>query len=322
MNNYLASFAMIISMTALSVPAFAVPFSPYDDLTLTVHWDNQYQDLEPEDLVQLSQTSGVKNFRLAFITDSGSCQPAWGGQSAYATSANWGAHLTDQLRAKKIDYTISFGGASGNDLSLACSKSQLVSAYENIIKTYQPQGLDFDIENGTANVKTIMQALQTIQTNHPKLALSFTLPVMPDGLTNTGEDIVKQAQSANLNFAVNIMAMDYGSSFTNDMGDYAVQAATSLQTFLKSIYPNQSDAAIWNRIEVTPMIGVNDVSVEQFTLQDADTLRNFANQNHLHGLAMWAMNRDLPCANSTTSPICSGGNLQTKPYEYAAHFMK
>jgi chitinase len=60
------------------------------------------------------------------------------------------------------------------------------------------------------------------------------------------------------------------------------------------------------------MIGVNDVNVEQFTLADADLLRNFARENNLWGLSMWSANRDYPCADKSPSITCSGNNLQSK----------
>jgi chitinase len=322
------TIALLTIASALTTTAFAGNttstrhFSPYADLTLNVHWDSHYQDLEPIDLTEISRASGINSYHLAFITDAGVCNPAWGGQSSYSTSAGWGSHLTDKLRANNINHIISFGGASGNDLSKACDTTQLAKVYEQVITTYQPQGLDFDIENDTANVTTVMHALQQIQKNHPNLTISFTLPVMPEGLTSSGQDIVKQAKTANLIYSVNIMAMDYGPAYANDMGQYAIQAATNLWTFLQSLYPQQSDAALWQMVEVTPMIGVNDVSIEQFSLANVDTLRNFARQKNMGGLSLWSVNRDYSCADSWTNPICSGNNLQTAAYEFSRRFMQ
>lgn len=314
---------LLISICGLSQVAHShtTRFSPYADITLNTYWDSKYNAMEPADLSAISAISGVKNFSLAFITDAGSCQAAWGGQSSYAIADAWGRHMTDKMLASGIDFTISLGGANGNDLSKMCSENQLTSAYEHIIKTYQPKGLDFDIENGTAIVPKVVKALQNIQNVHPDIKLSFTLPVMPEGLTAEGKNIVKQAHDANLHFAVNIMAMDYGPAYPNDMGAYAIQAATNLHDFLQSLYPQKADADVWNMVEVTPMIGVNDVNVEQFTLKNVDTLRQFANQNHIGALSMWSITRDKPCADKWASPICSGNNLQSVPYEFSKRFL-
>ncbi len=314
--------ALAASTLVFASPSEAVSFSPYADLTINSRWDSQYQDMEPMDLAAISQSTGVNRYHLAFITDSGSCHPAWGGQSSYAISNGWGSHLTDKLRGNSINYMISFGGASGSDISMSCSESQLISTFEQILKTYQPQGLDFDIENGSANIIKLMNALKQTQRSHPDLKISFTLPTLPEGLTSLGQGVVKQAKAMNLTYSVNLMAMDYGPAYANDMGQYAIQAATNLFIFLKEIYPTQSDSALWQMIEVTPMIGVNDVNVEQFTLADVDTLRRFAWQNKLRSLSMWSIARDNPCQDTWASPICSGNQLQTKPYEFSKHFMQ
>lgn len=298
------------------------PFSPYVDMTLNVHWDPTLQDLVPVDLVQISQQSGIKNYSLAFITDAGSCFPAWGAHSAYPVSSGWGKSLTDQLRQNNISYIISLGGAANDDLSMACSDAQLTEAYEKIINIYKPKGLDFDIENGTADVEKVIRVLQTIQRAHPELKISFTLPIMPEGLVYAGKNLVNLAKEAQLNFSVNIMTMDYGPSYQGDMGQYAIQAATNLFNFLKELYSGKSDAALWKMIEITPMIGVNDVSVEQFTLANADSLRVFASQKHIGQLSMWSITRDAPCADTRASSYCSGNSLQTKIYEFSLHFMQ
>ncbi len=317
----------LITMLGLATPTFAsevqaINFSPYADLTLSVYWNSQYQDLEPIDLTAISQSSGVNNYHLAFITDAGNCNPAWGGQSSYSVSNGWGSRLTDKMRANSVNYIISLGGASGSDISMSCNELQLISTFEQILKIYQPQGLDFDIENGSANVLKLMSALKQIQNSHPDLKISFTLPVLPEGLVDAGKEIVKQAKANNLNFSVNIMAMDYGPDYIDDMGQYAIQAATNLFTFLRELYPTKSDSALWQMIGVTPMIGVNDISTEQFTLTNVDTLRHFAQQNNLKSLSMWSIARDKPCADKWTSSICSSNNLQSKPYEFSQHFMQ
>lgn len=314
--------AILIGANTSLLAAESSHFSPYADLTINTHWDSNYQDMEPMDLATISQASGVTHFHLAFITDAGACNPAWGSQTSYSTNSAWGSHLTDKLRSSHIDFIISFGGASGNDISMACTDTQLVNAYEQIIKTYQPKGLDFDIENGTANVAKTMHALQQIQTNHPDLKISFTLPTLPEGLTAEGQSVVTQAKAANLHFSINIMAMDYGPSYTDTMGKYAIQAATNLFGFLKSLYPNLADNSLWQMIEITPMIGVNDVSVEEFKLTDADVLREFFKQNKLGGLSMWSITRDIPCKDKWASPICSGNNLQSQPYEFSKHLLE
>lgn len=318
----LSAAILVLLIAPVTFASQSAPvFSPYADVTINTVWDPQYQDMEPMDLAIASQSSSVKSYHLAFITDAGACQPAWGGQAAYTVSTGWAKHLTDRLRDHAIDYVIAFGGASGADISSACSETQLLDAFNQVIGTYQPKGLDFDIENGSANVGKLINVLAQLQKQRPDMKISFTLPVMPEGLTGSGQDIIRQAQKKALDYSVNIMAMDYGPAYPNDMGQYAVQAAQSVFAFLRQIYPEKSDADLWRMVEVTPMIGVNDVNVEQFTLENVDTLRNFARQNSLGGLSIWSVARDNPCPDKWASPVCSGNNLQRRPYEFSQRFM-
>ncbi|NBT46073.1 MAG: cellulose-binding protein, partial [Gammaproteobacteria bacterium] len=59
------------------------------------------------------------------------------------------------------------------------------------------------------------------------------------------------------------------------------------------------------RIELTPMIGVNDVNDEVFSLQDVDTMVQWAKANKLAGVHFWSIDRDVPCSQSSASPTCS-----------------
>lgn len=307
------------NVVAVTLPA-ASNFSPYVDLTLNTHWDSQTQDMEPMDLVTPAKTHNIKSYHLAFLTDSGTCQPAWGGQQAYSIDKQWGKRQTDLLSKAGVQLNVSFGGANGTDISQNCDKNQLISTFNKVIQIYHANALDFDIENGSANVTKLIGALNTVQQQHPDLKLSFTLPVMPEGLTGEGKSLVMAAKQAGLKFNVNIMAMDYGPAYSGDMGDYAIQAATSVHQFLKEIYTEQQPESLWKLIEVTPMIGVNDVNSEQFTLNNADKLKIFSQKNQLGGLSMWSLTRDKPCADKWASPVCSGNNLQTYAYEFVDHF--
>lgn len=271
--------------------------------------------MQPQDLVKTSEESNLKAFHLAFITDAGHCEPAWGGQVSYPI--DFVQRVTDKMRDAKVDYTVSFGGANGNDLSLNCSTQQLVNVFEKTHDLLKTDSYDFDIENGTANIDTLMSAIHTYQAKHPKTKIQFTLPTMPEGLTQRGKSILEAAQKKGIHFAVNIMAMDYGPAYTGDMGAYAISAANALHDYLKDLYPSKTDNALWAMVGITPMIGVNDVNIEQFTLANAKSLQQFGQTHHIGLLSFWSINRDTPCADKWASPICSGMNLQTKDYEYA-----
>ncbi|NBM18087.1 sugar hydrolase, partial [Streptomyces sp. GC420] len=137
---------------------------------------------------------------------------------------------------------------------------------------------------------------------------AFTLPVMPEGLTRPGVDLLADAGKNGVDIgAVNIMAMDYGPAYSGDMGEYAVQAATATHAQLKGIL-GLSDAEAWKTVAVTPMIGVNDVTTEIFTVDDAKQLVDFAGEKDLAWLSMWSSTRDKECpggAKNSADATCS-----------------
>jgi hypothetical protein len=61
-------------------------------------------------------------------------------------------------------------------------------------------------------------------------------------------------------------------------------------------------------IGITPMIGVNDVTVEKFSLANADTVLSFSQQHNTGLIAFWDTWRDKQCASGTPQPsdTCSG----------------
>ncbi|MEU6220039.1 cellulose binding domain-containing protein [Streptomyces sp. NPDC047022] len=296
-----ATPAPTASRTTGSGTAAAGGFAPYVDTSLYPAFD----------LLASADATGVKDYNLAFVTDGGGCTPKWGGVTAIGSDAV--AAQIGGLRAKGGDVRVSFGGASGSELATACSSADaLAAAYGKVVDAYKLTKVDFDVEGGalpnTAANTRRAQAIAQLQRQHPGLDVSFTLPVMPEGLTQDGVDLVSNAKSNGVKIsAVNIMAMDYGASFSGDMGTYAVQAATATQAQIKSVL-GLSDSAAWKTVAVTPMIGVNDVSSEVFKVDDATQLVDFARSKGLGGLSMWSAARDKQCdggAKPTADPTCS-----------------
>jgi Cellulose binding domain len=276
-------------------------FAPYVDTSLYPAFD----------LIAHSNATGVKNYNLAFITDGGGCTPKWGGVSDLASDAV--AAQIGSLRAKGGDVRVSFGGAAGQELGLTCSSADaLATAYGKAVDQYKLTKVDFDVEgsalpNTAANTRRA-QAIAKLQGSHPDLDVSFTLPVMPEGLTQDGVNLLSNAKSNGVKIGtVNIMAMDYGASYNGDMGTYAEQAATATQAQIKSVL-GLSDSAAWKAVAITPMIGVNDVSTEIFKVDDAGQLVTFAKSKGLGWLSMWSGTRDKQCAGgakSTADATCS-----------------
>ncbi|TQJ88380.1 chitinase (glycosyl hydrolase family 18) [Streptomyces sp. SLBN-31] len=267
-------------------------FAPYVDTSLYPAFD----------LLASADATGVKTYNLAFVTDGGGCTPKWGGVTDLGSDGV--AAQIGSLRAKGGDVRVSFGGASGSELATTCSSADaLAAAYGKVVDAYKLTKVDFDVEGGalpnTAANTRRAQAIAKLQAQHPGLDVSFTLPVMPEGLTQDGVNLLSNAKSNGVKTStVNIMAMDYGASYSGDMGTYAVQAATATQAQVKSVL-GLSDSAAWKTVAVTPMIGVNDVSTEVFKVDDATQLVDFAKSKGLGGLSMWSATRDKQCPGGT-----------------------
>ncbi|MEV6181260.1 cellulose binding domain-containing protein [Streptomyces sp. NPDC052016] len=299
--------------TGTGTPASAA-FAPYVDTSLYPAFD----------LLASAEATGVKHYNLAFVTDGGGCTPKWGGVTDLASDGV--ASQIGALRAKGGDVRVSFGGAAGSELATSCSSvDALAAAYGKVVDTYGLTKADFDVEGGalpnTAANTRRAQAIARLQQQHPDLDVSFTLPVMPEGLTQDGVNLLADAKANGVRIStVNIMAMDYGPAYSGDMGTYAEQAATATQAQIKSVL-GLSESAAWKAVAVTPMIGVNDVTTEIFKVEDATQLVAFAKAKGLGWLSMWSATRDKQCpggakpaADATCSSIVQEANAFSKAF--------
>jgi hypothetical protein len=292
-------------------------FAPYVDMSITAD----------ENLVSIQQQSGFKAITLAFLDATNGCAVGWGGLGGTLptdTLPNGSTILSivQELQSAGVEVIISFGGADGTEPALNCtSASQLQALYQSVINRYNVKMLDFDIEGGaTSNQASITlrdQALVGLKAANPGLVISYTLPVLPTGLINTGVNILTSAKSDGLALdVVNVMAMDYGSSSDNGgaMGQDAIDAAQATESQIQ-------EAGLSATVGITPMIGVNDTNTEIFTLADAQQVLSFANStSYVSRIAMWSLGRDNgSCAGTDfASPSCSG--LTQSTYQFTETF--
>ncbi|MFD3453597.1 chitinase [Streptomyces sp. NPDC058691] len=270
-----------------------VTFLPYVDASQTSVYD----------MAAAVRHSGVDGFTLGFVTARGGCTPAWDGRDGIDHGPL--AARIAALRAAGGTLRVSFGGADGTELASACgSTGELAAAYASVIDRYGLTRVDFDIEGKalsdasatTRRARAVARLQREAKAAGRSLTVSFTLPAMPSGLADGAESVVASAVREGVEVgAVNIMAMDYGPTYTGDMGTYATRAATAAQARVKALL-GLSDADAWRALEVTPMIGVNDIEGEVFTLRDAAQLAAFAREKGLGGLSMWSADRDRGCA--------------------------
>jgi hypothetical protein len=305
-------------------------FSPYVDATAWPTFD----------LVGIAQQRHVRFYNLAFVVAraANDATPSWGGY--YDVSSGYLLPEINSLRALRGDVMVSFGGAAGTELAVAAtSVAQLQAAYQLVIDTYGLTHIDFDIEGAwvahPASIARRSQAIAGLQAAAAAagrtLKVWFTLPVLPSGLTLDGRNVIASALQHGVAIdGVNVMAMDYGGSAApnpqGNMGNYAVAAAQATKAQLALLYQQagqpQTDAQLWRKIGVTPMIGVNDVATEVFVQADVGVLSSFAQQQGLGMLAFWSMGRDVQCAGGAqpwATYNCS--SILQQPFEFTGLFL-
>ncbi|MEV0907232.1 chitinase [Streptomyces hokutonensis] len=287
------------SESASSTPSSSTSYAPYVSVTTASDMDG---------------TGSPTTYNLAFAIASGSsCTPKWNGTTAIGNAA-----VKSRIAALKTSgatVRVSFGGASGKELAETCtSVTALAKAYGEALDAAGSTQADFDIEGDTltdsASVALRSKAIAVLQKERTDLNVSFTLPVMPSGLDS---DSLALLESANDNAVavstVNIMTMNYGESYTKDMGDYAITSATATHTQLKKVF-GLSDAGAWQGMALTSMIGVNDVSGETFSLSDAAQVRTFAEEKEIAWVSTWSTFRDQQCESGSSdddaATDCSG----------------
>jgi len=253
-------------------------------------------------------------YNLAFVISSGDdCVPRWNGVQDIDDASV--ASRVEQLRESGATVRVSFGGASGTELAAACgSASALAAAYGTALDAAGSTRADFDIEGDaltdTGSVALRSEAIALLQEQRDGLDISFTLPVMPTGLDTDGLALLASANDHGVQVsAVNLMTMNYGESYTADMGDYALASAKAAHTQLGKVF-GTSDADAWRGMALTSMLGVNDVAGETFTLADAAEVRAFAEEKDIAWVSMWAAFRDVQCAEDASATdaltTCSG----------------
>ena len=306
-------------------------FSPYKDVTINMNWNTDTMQtavatgssipVVGTGSLYSSYVSDLSAITLAFAT--GECgSENWGGvPGASFASANIPA-----LSSAGLPYVVSTGGQAG---TFTCGSTANFATFLSRYMSPQMVGVDFDIEGGQsqADISNLVAAAVYGQSLYPNLRFSFTVATLGasdgsyGGVNSLGDMVVKAVQASTLsNYTINLMTMDYGAASASvcvvangscDMAQTAIQAAVNLE-HTYGISPN--------KIELTPMIGVNDVSSENFTVANAATVTSYAVSNGLAGIHFWSLDRDTPCSQTTASPTCNSVSTST-PLQYAKSFL-
>lgn len=270
------------------------------------------------ELAQIHRETGIRYFTLAFVNAGVACTPVWGNGTAVAADTEI-LKSVKELRGHAGDVIVALGGYEGTELAQSCTDAaSLQAAYQQVIDKYKPMALDFDIEHlaidDQGSIEMRSQALKQLAQANPKVAINFTLPATPAGLTDKSMKVLVSAVTQGVPVrVVNLMTMDYAATApTKEMGDNAISAAQAAKAQLQQL-------GLKAKLGVTPMLGTNDVAGETFTLADASALVAFAQKEpEVALLAYWSIGRDNGSCNAQVSPTCSG--IAQRKWEFAHIF--
>lgn len=330
------------SVAAGSTAASAGSHAPFilPALPLPPHFSAPYVDVTSvSDLADISAKSGSKVLSLAFLQTEapGSCTVYWAGNTATPVAASTFGAAIDRIRLRGGDVIPSFGGYSADTTNTEIADSctdvhKIALAYEKVITTYKAQRLDFDIEvdslSNLAGIDRRNQAIVEVKAwaakQHRPLSIAYTLPSTPQGLGATGVALLQSAAKYRAPIdAVNIMTFDYWDGLTHDMLADAKSAAAGLVTQLRAtIAPHASDAALWHKVGIIQMNGIDDFGPEEtFTVAQASPLVTWATAKHLNMLSFWALQRDNgSCPGVKGSNDCSG--VVQAPWAFSKAFAR
>jgi hypothetical protein len=224
-----------------------------------------------------------------------------------------------------VDFVISTGGQGG---VFTCASDKGMARFLKRYASPRLVGIDFDIEAAQtpAQIDSIVQRARNAQRAAPALRFSFTIAThaASDGsrqsLNKTGETILSAIRKHGLKgYVLNLMVMDFGPASGKvcvvrdgrcDMGASALQAARNVHEKYK---------VPLSQIELTAMIGMNDVVENVFTIDDARSVAAAVTTQGLAGLHFWSLDRDKPCPAPMTA---ADGNCNGLPGVPAAAFTR
>jgi len=275
-------------------------------------------------LPSLASQSGVHYFDLGFLqaSSAGSCTLTWDGSQS-ADSPSYQSEI-GQLKQQGGNVALAFGGQSagdnGTEIADSCpSVSAIAADYEAVINTYHVSRLDMDVElnalNNSAGIERRNKALAMTQAwaarhGYP-LEIQYTLPVQPSGLQPNALAVLQNAVQEGVKVTlVNLMTFDYYDlPGVLDMGSVATEAATSVNSQLAALYPQESRPERYAMEGITFLPGIDDnPSKNEVTeLSSARQILSFARDHSLGLLSIWAIQRDNGgCPGSIDSNTCSG----------------
>ncbi|HVX21580.1 MAG TPA: hypothetical protein VHB02_09545 [Acidimicrobiales bacterium] len=328
------TIALVVAAAAVFFAVVGIERAVAPKVTVATPWFAPYVDatLSPVYQFQDPALNAASQVYLGFVVakQGTTCTPSWGGNYSPA-DANADLDLdrrVNQVRLEGGEVFVSFGGAKNVELANSCrSSSLLASAYESIVRRYNLEGMDFDLEKANLTDQQAMErrAIAVAQVQRTirapgggPLPVWLTVPSTPQGLDADGLDAIRIMLSHHVSLAgINLLTMDMGTDDGPAPNMLAwtksalLAAHTQLGTAFAGVGDKLTPTQVWDHMGATVMIGQNDVSNEVFTLDDARGLVAFAGQVGIGRISMWSLNRDFQCAANFShvrvlSNTCSG----------------
>jgi len=276
-------------------------------------------------LVDMRAKSGLSSVMLAFVLSEGECR----------VNTDIQRNLADLNAFRNGGGTVkaAFGGTPGRYLEMMCINDEaLASAIVAFVDATGIRDLIFEVDQEVGAIDVVnvrrARALKRVQDSRT-VKVSFTLFAVPrgvngtpGGLSSTSLGVLRAALDAGVTISqVNLLTMYFDPAVVGgrSMSDLAISALEDAATQMQGLIPGLSRARAFAMLGATPMIGVNDIPTQVFSLQDAARLVAFAKSQRLGLLSFWAINRDQPCLRGEQPPwACSGVNVM--PFEFHRAF--
>jgi len=256
-------------------------------------------------LTDCDDKCGLKFYTLAFIiakqdgngkTATYHQEPSWDGRTLIGD--NFYHDQIDAIRKRGGDVIMSFGGEAGKEMAnVIDDPAKLEAAYQQVIDQYKFTWLDFDVEGnnldkGKADSERRSTVLAALQKKNPGLIISYTLPVDPNGISDASQALLADAVKKGVKVhSANIMVMYFGKAFINkgkSEGELGVDSANAAYAQLQKIDPSI-------QVGLCPCLGRNGSAAEVFGLEDAKTIKAFADKTPwVCSLHYWSINDDFP----------------------------
>lgn len=254
-------------------------------------------------LTACDDAQGLKYYTLAFII---ARQEGHGNDRKYFAEPMWDGRVPmgkdfykdqiDAIRQRGGDVIVSFGGEAGRELAIVEEDpAKLLAMYQSIVDRYQFTWLDFDIEGSNLNKneeasRRRNEVLAKLQKNNPGLRITYTLPADPNGISPTSRRLLADAVAKGVKvYSANLMVMYFGKGFIDkgkSEGELGIDAAKAAYEQVQQI-----DPAI--KIGLCPCLGENGSKEEVFGVEDAKTIRAFAERTPwVVSLHYWSINDD------------------------------